>query len=897
MPVSTKELKTAFGNYRYYDLEQINEIHPGALDRLPFSIRILLEGLLRNLDDPQITEEDIRALTGWQPEIKTRQAMPFKPARVILQDLTGVPAIVDLAAMRSAMARMGKDPGKVNPIIPVDMVIDHSIQVDFFASQDSAIRNSELEFQRNQERYELLKWAQKSFNNFRVVPPARGIVHQINLEYLANVVLTGKKDGELIAYPDTLVGTDSHTPMINGIGVVGWGVGGIEAEAAMLGQVLDMLTPDVIGFRLHGKLQAGVTPTDLTLTIVKLLRDVGVVGKFVEFFGAGLEKITLADRAMIANMSPENGATMTFFPVDNETMDYLRLTGRSDETVALVEAYCKAQHLYRTADTPDPKFSRVIELDISTIEPGVAGPKRPHDWVPLKSLKDTFEKALTAPKMERGFGLSEEEVGRTAKFGANGEATEMGHGSIVIASITSCTNTSNPTVMIGAGLLAKKAVERGLKVPPFVKTSLSPGSRVVTDYLEKAALIDPLAQLGFNVVGYGCMTCIGNSGPLTGEVTKVISENNLVSSAVVSANRNFEGRVHPYAMSNFLTSPILVVAFALAGTVNIDLTREPLGKDQDGKHVYLKDIFPNLKEIKETISQTVGPEIFRERYADIFNGNESWDSIPVTDSIQYDWNFDSTYIQEPPFFINLTPEVQPVSDILGARVLALLGDFITTDHISPAGAIPLESPASLFLQEKGVKPRNFNSFGSRRGNDRVMVRGTFANIRLKNKMVEGVEGGYTRYYPGGEQTDIFSASEKYKANDVPLVIFAGKLYGSGSSRDWAAKGPLLLGVKAVVAESFERIHRSNLVGMGVLPLQFKDGDTVDTYGLIGDEIISILNLADSMTPGVEVSIHVQRTNGETFSFTVISRLDTETDIRYYENGGILHTVLREMGEN
>jgi aconitate hydratase len=891
-------LTTPHGNYGIFRLHQLEKEGLCVMDRLPFSIRIMLESVLRQLNDREVTREDVLNLAGWKPHTAHRPVLPFRPARVIMQDFTGVPAVVDLAAMRAAMARLGGDPRKINPLVPVDLVIDHSVQVDFFASMDALQRNAELEFQRNRERYEFLHWGQKAFDNFRVVPPATGIVHQVNLEYLAEVVISAEQDGLVMAYPDTLVGTDSHTTMINGLGVVGWGVGGIEAEAAMLGQPLDMVTPDVIGFKLYGELTEGVTATDLTLTVTQMLRQKGVVDKFVEFFGPGLASLSLPDRATISNMSPEYGATIGFFPVDAETLRYLRLTGRPESLIERVEYYCQEQGLFRTADTPDPEYTSTLELDLGDVASSLAGPKRPQDRLNLDDLKRSFRLALTAPTAERGYGLTLSDIGRKSSLEVNG-GLEMGHGAVVIASITSCTNTSNPSVMLGAGLLAKKAVERGLKAPPYVKTSLAPGSRVVTEYLEKAGLIEPLAKLGFNVVGYGCTTCIGNSGPLPGEVVKAVTSADLVSAAVLSGNRNFEGRIHPYVRANYLASPPLVVAFALAGTVDIDLLSEPLGTDQDGQPVYLADIWPTNKEIQEAVSRAVAPEMFTSKYANVFTGNETWNAIQGGDSELYAWDPNSTYIQEPPFFEELSLEIPHIEDIggeMGARVLAVLGDSITTDHISPAGSIPSDSPAGKYLIERGVTPREFNSYGSRRGNDRVMTRGTFANIRMKNLMVPGVEGGYTLHYQDGKgvKMTIYEATMKYRVQGIPLVVLAGKEYGTGSSRDWAAKGTNLLGVKAVIAESFERIHRSNLIGMGVLPTQFILGENVDSLGLTGEERFFIEGLRDDIQPNSEVGVRAVRPNGKEVRFRVRVRLDTPVEVDYYRNGGILHTVLRNM---
>lgn len=880
-------------SYHYYSLRQLEKDGLTKLDRLPFSIRILLESVLRNCNGVDIFEKDVRNLAAWQPK-SARTPMPFKPARVLLQDFTGVPAMVDLAAMRDAMAKLGGDPKKINPLVPVDLVIDHSVQVDFFASPDALQRNAEIEFMRNRERYEFLHWGQRAFDNFRVVPPNTGIVHQVNLEYLGQVVMSRKEGDATLAFPDTLVGTDSHTTMINGLGVVGWGVGGIEAEAAMLGRAIDMLAPDVIGFKLHGKLREGVTPTDLTLTITQMLRAKGVVDKFVEFFGPGLDAMSLADRAMIGNMSPENGATITYFPVDAETLRYLRLTARSEEQIALVEAYCKEQGLFRDANTPDPEFTDLLELELDSVQPSLAGPKRPQDRVTIDNMRSEFRKALVTPKSERGFALTAEQVDKKITFGTNGHRAEMGHGATVIAAITSCTNTSNPAVMLGAGLLAKKAVERGLKVKPYVKTSLAPGSRVVTEYLESAGLMEPLSQLGFNLVGYGCTTCIGNSGPLAGEVVKAITGADLVAAAVLSGNRNFEGRVHPYALANYLASPPLVVAYALAGTVDIDLNREPLGISDDGAPVYLKDIWPTNEEVRAAILAHVKPEMFAERYSNVFTGNETWNNIKAHGSELYAWDEKSTYIQNPPFFEGLTREPAQVGDIHGARVLAWLGDSVTTDHISPAGAIPADSPAGKYLQEHGVTVPNFNSYGSRRGNDRILTRGTFANIRLKNALVPGVEGGFTLHLPEGKQMSIFEASQLYKSEATPLIILAGKEYGSGSSRDWAAKGPLLLGVKAVIAETFERIHRSNLLGMGILPLTFRAGESAASLGLTGLEVFEIEGITPEMKPNAEIKVRALGEDGKETTFWVKTRLNTAQDVAIYKQGGILPAVIREM---
>jgi aconitate hydratase len=882
------------GKVSFYSLPALEKAGLVSLSRMPFSIRIMLEAVLRQCNEREITRRDVINLAGWQPKAAERPGLPFAPARVIMQDFTGVPAVVDLAAMRSAVSRLGGDPEKINPLVPVDLVIDHSVQVDFFAGLDSLQRNAELEFQRNYERYEFLHWGKHAFQNFRVVPPATGIVHQVNLENLATVVMSRLQDGEWLAFPDTVVGTDSHTTMINGLGVVGWGVGGIEAEAAMLGQPIDMVTPEVIGFKLVGELREGVTATDLTLTVTQMLRKKGVVEKFVEFFGPGLASMSLPDRATIANMAPEYGATVGFFPVDDETLRYLRLTGRPTELIELVERYCKEQGLYRTANTPDPEFTDTLELDLDSVEPSLAGPKRPQDRVPLGEMQRKFQQALAAPIKERGYELKPADLSRRATVGTNGGAVEMGHGAVVIAAITSCTNTSNPSVMLAAGLLARRAVERGLKVKPYVKTSLAPGSRVVTDYLERAGVLDSLATLGFNVVGYGCTTCIGNSGPLPGEVVKAITGNDLVAAAVLSGNRNFEGRVHPYVRANYLASPPLVVAFALAGRVDVDLTNEPLGLDRDGRAVYLSELWPTNQEIQDAVASSIAPDIFTSKYSNVFTGNDAWNAIQAPDSELYQWNPESTYIQEPPYFDGLTRAVPDIQPIRGARALVFLGDSITTDHISPAGSFSAESPAGKFLIERGVPARDFNSYGSRRGNDRVMTRGTFANIRLKNRLVPGVEGGVTLHLPEGSQVSIYDAAMQYRQDGVPLVVLAGKEYGTGSSRDWAAKGALLLGVKAVLAETYERIHRSNLVGMGVLPLQYKPGENADSLGLTGKETYTIDGLDNDIAPRAEVTVYADRHDGTRLAFKAIVRMDTAVEVNYYRNGGILHTVLRSL---
>ncbi len=886
-------LKAGKREYIIYRLDALQKAGLTDLKRLPFSIRIMLEAALRQCNDKEITQEDVKNIAAWKPT-GTRPGIPFLPARVIMQDFTGVPAVVDLAAMRAAVARLGGDPKKINPLVPVDLVIDHSVQVDFFATADALNRNAEVEFQRNRERYEFLKWGQKAFSNFRVVPPMTGIVHQVNLEYLAEVVRTKQDGKDTLAFPDTLVGTDSHTTMINGLGVLGWGVGGIEAEAVMLGQPMDMLLPDVIGFKLHGKLKDGVTATDLVLTVTQMLRKKGVVDKFVEFYGTGLDSMSLTDRATIGNMAPEYGATMGYFPVDAETLRYLKMSGRPDEVVERVEAYCRTQGLFRDDSTPDPEFTDTLELDLGSVVPSLAGPKRPQDRVPMAELKETFKKALTAPVKERGFELKPEAINTEATFGTNGGSMKMKHGAVVIAAITSCTNTSNPSVMIGAGLLAKKAVEKGLSVKPYVKTSLAPGSRVVTEYLKQAKLIDPLAKLGFNVVAYGCTTCIGNSGPLPGEVAKAVTGSDLVAAAVISGNRNFEGRVHPLVKANFLASPPLVVAYALAGTVDIDLNNEALGNGSDGKPVYLKDLWPSQQEINEAVAANVKREMFLDKYADVFSGSDMWKEIKVSEGDLFQWSDDSTYIHHPPYFQTLSTNVPSVGDIKGARVLGMFRDSITTDHISPAGNIATDSPAGKYLQGRGVQPRDFNSYGSRRGNDLVMARGTFANIRLKNLLVEPKEGNFTKHFPEGAESSIYDAAMKYQGEGVPSIILAGKEYGTGSSRDWAAKGPNLQGVKAVIAESFERIHRSNLVGMGVLPLKFMDGQNAESLGLKGDEVFDITGLSDKMAPKSVVTVKAKKADGKIVEFKATALLNTSVEVNYYRNGGILHTVLRNL---
>ena len=876
--------------------------------RLPFSMKILLENALRHEDGRFVKAADIEALARWDVKGSAQKEISFAPARVLLQDFTGVPAVVDLAAMRDGIVRLGGNPDKVNPLQPVELVIDHSVQVDYFGQANAFELNAELEFSRNKERYAFLRWGQDAFRNFRVVPPDTGIVHQVNLEYLARVVVSDDTPDGTIAYPDTLVGTDSHTTMVNGLGVVGWGVGGIEAEAAMLGQPISMLIPKVLGFRLTGAMPEGATATDLVLTITERLRKHGVVGKFVEFFGSGLEHLTIADRATLGNMCPEYGATIAIFPIDEMTLDYLRLTSRDAARIALVEAYAKAQGLFRTPGAPDPVYSEVIELDLSGIEPSLAGPKRPQDRVSLKQAKSGFQTALglmqatlkksadVAPAMA---------AAATAMTGEGAVACEdvpaatpimrqVEHGSVVIAAITSCTNTSNPSVMIGAGLLAKKAVERGLRRQPWVKTSLAPGSKVVTEYLNKAGLTPYLEQLGFNLVGYGCTTCIGNSGPLPDEVSAEIEARDLVVVSVLSGNRNFEGRIQQQVRANYLASPPLVVAYAIAGRMTLDLTTEPIGVGRDGEPVYLRDLWPTEREIQETMLASVNAEMFREQYADVFHGDERWRALAVPSGSRFTWEPDSTYIRNPPFFDGLTLQPAPLEDITGARVLALLGDSITTDHISPAGSIKRDSPAGEYLMDHGVQPHDFNSYGARRGNHEVMMRGTFANIRLRNQLAPGTEGGWTTYQPDGDVTTIYDGAMRYKAAGVPLVVFAGKEYGSGSSRDWAAKGTLLLGVRAVVAETFERIHRSNLVNMGVLPLQFEGGATAASLGLTGRERYDLTGIAQGLRPGGRVSVRAHRADGTVIAFQAVARIDTPEELVAFRHGGILPYVLRQL---
>lgn len=885
--------KAAGQDVGIFRLSTLQDKGIGQIDRLPFSIRVLLESVLRNCDGTVVTEEDVHSLATWNATEPAKVEIPYKPARVVLQDFTGVPAVVDLAAMRSAMSRLGGDPKKINPLIPVDLVIDHSVQVDQFGSRSALALNVELEFKRNRERYEFLRWGQKAFDNFRVVPPNVGIVHQVNLEYLAKGVFLREDEAGPVAVPDTLVGTDSHTTMINGLGVLGWGVGGIEAEAAMLGQPIYMLLPEVIGFELTGQLPPGTTATDLVLTATEQLRAAGVVGKFVEFFGEGVSHMSLADRATLANMAPEYGATMGFFPIDGVTLDYLKRTGRTADEVALVESYTKEQGLFRTDDAPRPNFTRALKLDMSTVEPSLAGPKRPQDRIALSAMKKAFNDSLEAPVGHSGFGLSKSDLDRSAKVENNGHSSEITHGAVVIAAITSCTNTSNPSVMIAAGLLAKKAAERGLTVPEHVKTSLAPGSRVVTDYLDKSGLTESLEQLGFHTVGYGCTSCIGNSGPLPEPVSNAITTGELVASSVLSGNRNFEGRVNPMTKANYLASPPLVVAYALAGTTDIDLVTEPLASGPDGD-VYLKDIWPSQADVKSVMEVNVTAEMFQKQYANAFDSNEMWNKIETGEGDLYEWSAASTYIQEPPFLAEMTPEVAAIEPITGARCLALLGDSVTTDHISPAGAIAKDGPAGRFLKESGVEPRDFNSFGSRRGNDRVMVRGTFANIRIRNQLAPGTEGGVTTHVTSGEQMSIYDASMKYQTDGIPLIVLSGTEYGTGSSRDWAAKGTMMLGVKAVIAATYERIHRSNLVGMGILPLEFPAGQTWKSLGLDGKETFDIPELNNDMEPRSSTKVVATKDDGTKIEFDAVVRIDTPVEMDYYRNGGILQTVLRNL---
>jgi len=876
-PIDHFGARAKLGNAVIYRLDKLGT----DVSRLPFTIKILLENLLRRLDNFHVVAEDVEALARWSPANPGDRVVTFLPGRVLMQDLTGIPAVVDLAAMRQAMAKLGGDPRRVNPLAPVDLVIDHSVQIDQFGTDMAFAFNVQREYERNTERYSFLRWTQRSFDNVRIVPPGSGICHQVNLEYLSSVVMRREAGGETLAFPDTLVGTDSHTTMVNGLGVLGWGVGGIEAEAVLLDQPLEMMTPEVVGFRFTGALPAGATATDLVLTVTQILRKRGVVGKFVEFCGPGLNQLALADRATISNMCPEYGATSALFPVDDETLRYLRLSGRPDEQVELVERYTKEQGLFRGASSAEPQFSEIVELDLATVEPSLAGPKRPQDRVGLSGVRDNFHAAF--PNGAKGVDI---EIGN--------EKARVTNGSVAIAAITSCTNTSNPSVMIGAGLLAKRAVERGLRVKPAVKTSLAPGSRVVTDYLKDAGLLSYLEALGFHVVGYGCTTCIGNSGPLPEAVADAVQAEDLAVVAVLSGNRNFEGRIHPQVRASYLASPPLVVAYALAGTVDIDLSTEPIGQDRSGAHVYLRDLWPSQEEVRETLNKAVTPELFRKEYGHISDGDEQWRSLPIPEGDLWDGDPASTYVQIPPYFDGMSAEPGPVSDIKGARVLVLLGDSVTTDHISPAGSIPKDSPAGKFLIAHGVEPREFNSYGARRGNHEVMIRGTFGNIRLKNLLTPDKEGDWSVHLPDGEVMRIFDASEKYQAEGTPLLAIVGQEYGSGSSRDWAAKGTMLLGIKAVIAESYERIHRSNLVGMGVLPLQFKQGQSAATLGLTGRETYDLSGIAGGIKPGQDVTVRALADGGSGKTFTVRLRIDTPAEIKYYQNGGILPAVLRDM---
>ncbi|MGI8968818.1 MAG: aconitate hydratase AcnA [Chloroflexota bacterium] len=902
---STATLETASGAVSYFPLASLADeasVHP---DRMPVTIKILLENVLRLAAQGSAREEDVRKLAAWSPNSGTHGEFPFLPARVLLQDFTGVPAVVDLAAMRAAMARLGGDPQRINPLAPADLVIDHSVMVDAFGTTLAFMRNVELEYERNRERYALLRWAQQAFNQFSVVPPGKGICHQVNLEYLAKVVVTRELNGQMIALPDTLVGTDSHTPMVNGLGVLGWGVGGIEAEAALLGQHMYLLMPIVVGVRFEGQLPEGATATDLVLTVTQMLRAHGVVGKFVEYCGAGLSSLTVADRATLANMSPEYGATAGLFPVDSATLDYLRMTNRSGEQIDLIERYTRAQGMFRTDETPVPQFSEMLELNLSSVVPSLAGPRRPQDRVALPDVHQNFQSAFAQRFADRvtvpgssggGTAVAEAPSTTSVEIDLDGQRSEVGDGSVVIAAITSCTNTSNPSVMVAAGLLAKKAVERGLSVRPYVKTSMAPGSRVVTDYLDRAGLTSYLEALRFHVVGYGCTTCIGNSGPLPPQVSAAVQEKDLVVVSVLSGNRNFEGRIHPEVRASYLASPPLVVAYALAGSIDKNLMRDPLGFDPDGQPVYLWEIWPTTTEIAEAVADAVTPDLFAHQYGQVFTGDEAWRSLPVPEGNLYDWDETSTYVQEPPFFQDLAPEPPSISDISGARVLCRLGDSVTTDHISPAGAIPAASPAGQYLIEHGVERKDFNSFGARRGNHEVMMRGTFGNIRLRNELTPEKEGDWTAHQPDGEVMRIFDASARYRDDGIPLLILAGKEYGSGSSRDWAAKGPMLLGVKAVFAESYERIHRSNLVAMGVLPLQFMPGDTRDTLHLDGTEEYSTTGLSDDLKPGQQVTVRVQPTSGEARDFTAAVRIDSAVEVEYYRHGGVLQMVLRRLNK-
>ena len=879
-------LHTSAGDLVYYRLGHLEEAGLVDLARLPFSIRILLENMLRNVNGETVFEEDVLTVAAWDRVSPPAKEFPFMPGRVLMQDFTGVPAVVDLAAMRSAMARAGGNPRRINPVVPVDLVIDHSVQVDYFATPEAFGRNVDREFERNRERYIFLRWAQRAFQNFSVVPPGTGIVHQVNLEYLADVVALREMPEGRVAFPDTVIGTDSHTTMINGLSVLGWGVGGIEAEAALLAQPYYMQLPDVVGFRLTGALREGVTATDLVLTVTQMLRQHGVVEKFVEYFGPGLSQLPLPDRATLSNMSPEYGATCGFFPVDDVTLEYLRGTGRDAAVVERVELYAKAQGLFRTDQTPEPAYTNVLELDMAEVEPSLSGPRRPQDRVELGGMSGAFHKAFPEELAS--------DAGKTASVEVDGEAVSVGHGAVVIAAITSCTNTSNPSVMIGAGLLAKKAVEKGLARKPWVKSSLAPGSQVVTEYLDASGLTPYLEQLGFHTVGYGCTTCIGNSGPLEEPISNAINEESLVAAAVLSGNRNFEGRVHPEVKANYLASPMLVVAYALAGSVDMDLQTQPLGEDASGAAVYLQDIWPSQQEIRETIAGSLNPEMFKERYGEVFVGPERWRGLPTPEGDVYQWDPDSTYIREVPFFEEFSLDVEDPTDITGARALLVLGDSITTDHISPAGSIPSQRPAGEYLKSKEVEPRDFNTYGARRGNHEVMIRGTFGNIRLRNRLTPEREGDWTAHMPDGEEMSIYDAAMKYQEEGVPTIVMAGKEYGAGSSRDWAAKGPSLLGVKAAIAESYERIHRSNLVGMGVLPLQFHPGDSIASLGLTGRESFDVTGVGGTVQPGQNARVRVVREDGSETSFDATVRIDTGVEVEYYRQGGVLQTVLRRL---
>jgi aconitate hydratase A / 2-methylisocitrate dehydratase len=882
-----KTLTVGSATYDIFRLDQLDRAGFKNIARLPVSLKVLLENLLRQEDNHHVTKADIEGLAKWEPKTKQDKEIAFMPARVLMQDLTGVPAVVDLAAMREAMKRLGGDPKKINPLAPVDLVIDHSVQVDYFGTSDAFHKNSEIEFQRNVERYAFLRWGQTAFDNFRLIPPDTGICHQVNLEYLAPVVFRAEKDGAHFAYPDTVVGTDSHTTMINGLGVVGWGVGGIEAEAALLGQPIIMVTPEVIGFKLHGRLPEGATATDLVLTVVQMLRKKGVVEKFVEFYGPGLSSLSLADRATIGNMGPEYGATIGYFPVDDETLRYLELTGRDPHLIKLVETYAKEQGMFRTDASPDPMFTDTLELDLGTVVPSLAGPRRPQDRVPLTESKKAFKESL--PSL-----IKSGDVNNSVNVQLNGAKFQLGHGSVVISAITSCTNTSNPSVMIGAGLLAKKAVEKGLTRKPWVKTSLAPGSKVVTEYLQDSGLLPYLEKIGFHVVGYGCTTCIGNSGPLPEAVVNGIQEGDLVAAAVLSGNRNFEGRIHANVRANYLASPPLVVAYALAGSMNVDLYNDPLGNDPEGKPVYLKDIWPSPEEVNETLRKSVRQEMFKKEYAQATEGDDQWKSMPVPEGELFKWDPQSTYVREAPYFDGMTKTPVEPKPIAGARVLALLGDSVTTDHISPAGAIEKNGPAARYLMNNDVLPKDYNQYGARRGNHEVMMRGTFANIRLKNMLAPGTEGGVTVHLPDKKQMSIYDAAMQYQKEGTPLVVIAGKEYGTGSSRDWAAKGPRLLGIKAAIAESFERIHRSNLIGMGIVPLVFKPGENLKTHNLTGFEKFDILGIGPNLKLRQELTVKATADDGKVTEFKVICRIDTPAELDYYGHGGILEYVLRQL---